>query len=109
VKEIIASINPVLRGWGIYFRTGNADRKFNSIDGYVYRCLIRWMQRRGGQRRRYRWDAWPRERLHEEMGLHRLRGTVRYPANATPRRPSVSRVREICTHGLKGGSGNGVV
>jgi group II intron reverse transcriptase/maturase len=109
VKEIITSLNPVLRGWGNYFRTGNADRKFNTIDGYVYRRLVRWMQRRGGQRARYRWDAWPRERLHEEMGLHRLRGTVCYPANATPRRPSVSRVREIRTHGLKGGSGNGGV
>jgi group II intron reverse transcriptase/maturase len=108
VKEIITSLNPVLRGWGNYFRTGNVDRKFNSIDGYVYRCLIRWLQRRGGQRTRYRRDAWPRERLHEEMGLHRLRGTVRYPANATSSRPSVSRVREIRTHGLKGGSGNGV-
>ena len=109
VKEIVASINPVLRGWGNYFRTGNADRDFNAIDGYVYRRVVRWMWRRGGQRARYRWDAWPRERLHEEMGLHRLRGTVRYPAQATPRRPSESRVRETRTHGLKGGSGNRLV
>ena len=109
VKEIIASVNPVLRGWGNYFRTGNAEREFNSIDEYVYDRLVRWMQRRGGQRARYRWDAWPRERLHTEMGLHRLRGTVCYPANATPRRPSVSRVRETRKHGLKGGSGNRLV
>ena len=109
VKEIIASVNPVLRGWGNYFRTGNAEREFNSIDEYVYHRLVRWMQRRGGQRARYRWDAWPRERLHTEMGLHRLRGTVCYPANATPRRPSVSRVRETRKHGLKGGSGNRLV
>jgi group II intron reverse transcriptase/maturase len=108
VKEIITSLNPVLRGWGNYFRTGNADREFNRIDGYTYGRLVRWMQRRGGQRTRYRKDAWPRERLHEEMGLYRLRGTVRYPAQATPQRPSVSRVRETRTHGLKGGSGNGV-
>jgi RNA-directed DNA polymerase len=115
VKEIVTSLNPVLRGWGNYFRshrpvgrTGNADREFNRIDGYVYDRLIRWMQRRGGQRTRYRRDAWPRERLHEEMGLYRLRGTVRYPAQATLRRPSESRVRETRTHGLKGGSGNGV-
>lgn len=109
VKEIVASINPVLRGWGNYFRTGNADREFNRIDEYAYGRLVRWMQRRGGQRTRYRRDAWPRERLHEEMGLHRLRGTVCYPAYATPRRPSESRVRETRTHGLKGGSGNGLV
>ena len=109
VKEVIASVNPVIRGWGNYFRTGNAEREFNRIDEYVYDRLVRWMQRRGGQRARYRWNAWPRERLHAEMGLHRLRGTVCYPAQATPRRPSVSRVRETRTHGLKGGSGNGLV
>jgi RNA-directed DNA polymerase len=108
VKVIIASVNPVLRGWGNYFRTGNADREFQRIDEYAYGRLVRWMQRRGGQRTRYRMEAWPHERLHEEMGLHRLRGTVRYPAQATPQRPSVSRVRETRTHGLKGGSGNGV-
>ena len=28
-------LNPVLRGWGNYFRTGNADRKFNKMDDYV--------------------------------------------------------------------------
>ncbi len=108
VKEVITSINPVLRGWGNYFRTGNADREFHRIDEYVYGRVVRWMRRRGGQRTRYRLDAWPRERLHDEMGLHRLRGTVGYPAQATPRRPSESRVRETRTHGLKGGSGNGV-
>lgn len=106
VKEIITRLNPVLRGWGNYFRTGNAEREFNHIDGYVYRRLTRWMYRRGGQRARYRADAWPGERLQEEMGLYRLRGTVRYPAQATPRRPSESRVRETRTHGLKGGGGN---
>src|SRR5659263_593183 len=83
VKEIITRLNPVLRGWGNYFRTGNAEREFNRIDGYVCRRLTRWMYRRGGQRSRHRADAWPGERLHEEMGLYRLRGTVRYPAQAT--------------------------
>ena len=28
VKEMIAILNPTLRGWGNYFRTGNADREF---------------------------------------------------------------------------------
>ncbi len=28
VKQIIAELAPVLRGWGNYFRTGNADREF---------------------------------------------------------------------------------
>jgi len=106
VSELIGRINPVLRGWGEYFRTGNANRKFNVIDGYAYRCILHWMWRRGGQRRVSRAADWPSARLHG-IGLHRLRGTVRYPTQATFVRPSVSRVREICTHGLKGGSGAG--
>ena len=36
------------------------------------------------------------------MGLHKLMGTVKYPAQATPRRSSLSRVPENGTHGLKG-------
>jgi hypothetical protein len=83
VKDIITSLNPVLRGWGNYFRTGNADWKFNQLDTYVHGRLKRWLCRRGGQRTRVRLERWPRERF-EGMGLHRLRGTVRYPAQATP-------------------------
>ena len=107
VDEMIAALNPVLRGWGNYFRSGNADREFNELDGYVYRRITRWMDRRGGQRSRFQQDQWPRERLHE-IGLHRLQGKVFYPAQAAPVRPSVSRVREIRTHGLKGGFGIGL-
>jgi len=35
------------------------------------------------------------------MGLYRLRGTVKYPAQAARRRSSLSRVPENGTHGLK--------
>src|ERR1700680_962948 len=48
VKQIIAELNPVLRGWSNYFRTGNADREFHKMDGFVFRSLRRWQYRRGG-------------------------------------------------------------
>jgi group II intron reverse transcriptase/maturase len=106
VKQIIAALNPVLRGWGNYFRTGNADREFNKMDGYVVQSLRRWQLRRGGQRpmRRalFTWDQL------RGMGLYRLMGTVKYPTQATPRRSSLSRVRENRTHGLKGEIRNGL-
>jgi RNA-directed DNA polymerase len=102
VKQIIAELTPVLRGWGNYFRTGNADREFNKMDSFVVRSLHRWQYRRGGQRATRR-PPWTGDQLHG-MGLHRLMGTVKYPAQATPRRPSVSRMRENRTYGLKGGS-----
>ena len=50
VEQIIAKLTPVLRGWGNYFRTGNADREFNKMDGFVVKSLRRWQYRRGGQR-----------------------------------------------------------
>lgn len=106
VKDVIASLNPVLRGWGNYFRTGTADREFAKVDEYVYDRLIRWKWRRGGQRTRFRREEWPRARFHG-IGLYRLRGTVAYPAKAAPVRPSLSRVWESHKHGLKGGAGNG--
>jgi group II intron reverse transcriptase/maturase len=100
VKQIIAELTPVLRGWGNYFRTGNADREFNKMDGYVVQRLRRWQYRRGGQRPTKR-PKFTWEQLYG-MGLHRLMGTVKYPTQATPVRSSLSRVRENRTHGLKG-------
>jgi group II intron reverse transcriptase/maturase len=101
VKQIIAELNPVLRGWGHYFRTGNADREFNKLDGYVYRRMRGWQLRRGGQRAT-RQKAWTGDQLYG-MGLHRLQGTVCYPSQATSPRSSLSCVRENRTHSLKGG------
>jgi len=106
VRNIITQLNPMLRGWGNYFRTGNAEHKFKLVDTHVWERLQRWQWRRGGQRAHFRQSAWPRARYYG-LGLYRLSGTVAYPAHATPVRPSLSRVREIRTHGLKGESGNG--
>ena len=33
VREVIADLNPVLRGWGAYFRTGNAAMRFRISPG----------------------------------------------------------------------------
>ncbi len=80
VREIIGNLNPILRGWGNYFRTGNASAKFNAIDRYVRMRVLRVMERRGGQRRpNFRWEDWPHSRFVEEHGLHKLLGTIRYP------------------------------
>jgi RNA-directed DNA polymerase len=100
VKQIIAKLNPVLRGWGNYFRSGTTSREFLKMDSFVYERLVRWLYRRGGQRAT-RWVSWTAEQFHG-MGLYRLRGTVRYPAQAASVRSSLSRVRENRTHGLKG-------
>jgi RNA-directed DNA polymerase len=83
IREVIAEINPILRGWGNYFRTGNASGKFNAVDRYVRERLLRLLTRRGGQRRpdarRLRITQWPHRRFVNEHGLYQLLGTICYP------------------------------
>jgi len=82
LREIIADLNPVLRGWGNYFRTGNAAKKFNQIDWYVVGRLRGLMLKRYGRNLRAGQSSlWTRE-FFEAHGLYRLRGTVRYPGVA---------------------------
>jgi hypothetical protein len=91
---------------GNYFRTGNADREFNHVDAFVIRSLRRWQYRRGGQRATKRPPfAWDQLR---GMGVYRLLGQVKYPAQATARTSSLSRVPENGTHALKGDFRNGL-
>jgi group II intron reverse transcriptase/maturase len=83
LREVIAQLNPVLRGWGGYFRTGNAAVKFNQVDSYVYQRLRSLRVKRAGSRMRAGTsEKWTREYFTDGLGLHRLRGTVRYPEAA---------------------------
>jgi RNA-directed DNA polymerase len=82
IREVIADINPILRGWGSYFRTGNANTKFVQIDDYVVRRLRGLLIKRYGRNLRPgQTAAWTRE-WFETQGLYRLRGTIRYPGHA---------------------------
>jgi group II intron reverse transcriptase/maturase len=80
IREVIRELNPVLRGWGVYFRTGNASKKFQQIDRYVEMRLVRLLRSRGGPRSRpLNPREWPHRRFVEEHGLYKLLGTIRYP------------------------------
>ena len=35
LEMVIASINPVIRGWGNYFKEGTVKKRFEELDGYV--------------------------------------------------------------------------
>jgi len=82
VRDTIAQLNPVLRGWGAYFRTGNAAIKFGQVDDYVNWRLKRLLLKRHGRHLRVGQAAqWTADFFHA-LGLHRLRGTIRYPEAA---------------------------
>jgi hypothetical protein len=79
IRNVIADLNPVLRGWANYFRTGNAAKRFNRIDNYVWRRLTMLrIQRKGRHLRAGEAVRWSRETF-QNLGLIELRRMVRYP------------------------------
>lgn len=81
-RRIIGELNPVLRGWGQYHRTGNASSKFSEVDKYVVRRLQRMRVHRKGRHLRpgeaSRWS----EAYFSSLGLIHLHGTIAYPEAA---------------------------
>jgi hypothetical protein len=88
IREVIRDLNPVLRGWGNTFCTGNASEKFRVIDRDVEQRPQGLLRKHGGQRgfepggRPFR----KLDRLHarfvREFGLHESLGTIRYPGRS---------------------------
>jgi RNA-directed DNA polymerase len=82
VRVLISDLNPVLRGWGSYFRTGNAADRSCQVDRYVVDRLRRFLLRRHGRHLRPgQARGWTEDWLHG-LGPYRLRGTIRYPGAA---------------------------
>ncbi len=83
VRDVVRDLNPILRGWGNYFRTGNASAKFQQVDRYVNQRLVRLLhaqrRRRRDTRRPFTDRRWSIPRFVEDFGLHRLVGTIHYP------------------------------
>src|SRR5438445_225924 len=78
-RVLIRALNPILRGWGNYFRTGNAHIKFVALDRYVVDRLYGFMLKRKGRNLRPgEASGWTRDHF-ESLGLCRLRGTIQYP------------------------------
>ena len=82
IRTVIEDLNPMLRGWGNYFRTGNAAHKFVQVDRYVVWRLRRLMlKKRGRNLHAGRADQWTSDWL-KGLGLFQLGGTIRYPKAA---------------------------
>lgn len=82
IRIVIEELNPILRGWGNYFRTGNASDKFRQIDDYVVRRLRTILIKKRGRNLRPGQALVWNEDWFNHLGLYRLRGTIRYPKTA---------------------------
>ena len=82
LEDVIGDLNLFLRGWGNYFRTGNAAIKFVQLDRHVVWRLKRLlMKQRGRNLRVGQASKWTPAWFHDQ-GLHQLMGTIRYPQTA---------------------------
>ena len=69
LRELIAQINPVIRGWGLYYCKAHVRKLFNRLDRWIVQRL--WSQRY----RRWRccgWKTLPERKLYGELGLVNL-------------------------------------
>ena len=77
IRVLVAELNPVLRGWGNYFRWGNSSRKFSQIDTYVHERLALFDSKKR-QRSGRRWGEVHNSSWATNLGVHRLTGTIRH-------------------------------
>jgi RNA-directed DNA polymerase len=76
---VVERLNPVLRGWGNYFRDGNSARKFAQIDGYVHErlAILACNKHRLSGRK---WASHYNVTWLHRLGVYALAGKVRYGA-----------------------------
>lgn len=83
-EELIAQINPVVRGWGHYYKAAHVRKLFHQLDGWIVRRL--WSHRF----KRWRCGGWktlPTAKLYGEYGLANLVALI--PSIAHPERASL--------------------
>jgi group II intron reverse transcriptase/maturase len=83
LSSVVDRLNPVVRGWGNYFRDGNSARKFTQIDSYLHERLAI-LARNKHQRSGRGWATEYNIAWFQRLGVHTLSGSVRYGnANAS--------------------------
>jgi group II intron reverse transcriptase/maturase len=84
LEIVVERLNPVIRGWGNYFRSGNSARKFSQIDSYVHERLAILASNKH-QRSGRNWGTRFNSEWLGRLGVYTLTGTVRYGTAHAPR------------------------
>ncbi len=72
-RELIQELNPIVRGWGNYYRRAHVRGLFHRLDGWIVRRL--WSHRHKRWRCRG-WQTLPRATLYGAYGLVNLVGLI---------------------------------
>ncbi|MCP6727619.1 MAG: reverse transcriptase domain-containing protein [Patescibacteria group bacterium] len=54
-RKFIALLNPIIRGWAMYYRYSDASQAFSRVDDVVQKLIWRWCERRHNGRKGKRW------------------------------------------------------
>jgi len=87
VREVVAEINPILRGWVNYFRVGNSSRAFDKVKWQVERKVRRFAVKKL-KRRGFGWARWSSDVVYGQWGLfndYRIRYYAAAKAGAPPK------------------------
>ena len=69
VREAVAQVNPVLRGWVNYFRVGNSSSAFDKVKFHVERKVRRYAVKKS-KRRGFGWTRWSSDIVYRGWGLY---------------------------------------
>jgi len=69
LREGIDRVNPVMRGWGTFYRKATVRGLFHRLEGWLERRLYSFLAKRW---RNAMWRRYPGQRLRDEFGLVRL-------------------------------------
>jgi RNA-directed DNA polymerase len=69
LRAMIERMNPVIRGWGTFYRKAHVRRLFHRLDRWIEHRLYSFLAKRW---RNMMWRRYPTARLIEEFGLVRL-------------------------------------
>ena len=69
LEGLLDELNPVIRGWGNYYRRAHVRRLFHRLDGWIVRRIWSWRYKKW---RNTGWKRLPRKKLYGELGLVNL-------------------------------------
>jgi hypothetical protein len=75
IEDVVADLNPILRGWAEYFRHGVSSKQFQRINEYVHLRLATYMSRKHG-RKGLGWTGRYDYAWFKTVGVYHLSGTM---------------------------------